>query len=328
MRAFVVSLFVAVSAAAAPVITSISPRSGTVAGGTVVTIKGSGFVSSATVSFSTENQIPAANVTFVDSSTIQATTPPLLPNRYSVSVRQSDGLALALTVFTVTGDPSEGFESILFPIFSGPIDGAFGSRFVTDAHAVATTEAPVTIDGFNVGCPGPGTMLTVPGGTDVALSTGCFDFPPARILYVAKDQARNVTFNDRVTDITRTASSLGTEIPIVRSSRMTNGKIVLPNVPIDSRYRLTLRIYALRPAVVFVTTVGQQQPVTLAPGGTFTPAYAQFTSFPIPIDNGSSGSITVTIEQPQDIIAGPPMWAFITVTNNQTQQITTITPEM
>ena len=77
-----------------------------------------------------------------------------------------------------------------------------------------------------------------------------------------------------------------------------------------------------------MTTVGQPIPVQLQPGkNIFEPAYAQFTDFPVPVDPRSTSTIQVTIEQPQDIIAGPPMWAFITVTNNETQQITTITPD-
>jgi hypothetical protein len=41
--------------------------------------------------------------------------------------------------------------------------------------------------------------------------------------------------------------------------------------------------------------------------------------------------MTVLIDVPRDVggvhIPGTPLWAFITVTNNETQHITTITPQ-
>lgn len=56
----------------APAITSISPVSGTVSGGTVVTVTGTNFMSGATVQFGTTN---ATSVTFVSATTLRATVP-------------------------------------------------------------------------------------------------------------------------------------------------------------------------------------------------------------------------------------------------------------
>ncbi len=325
MRAFLFSLFVAVSATAAPVITSVTPNTGAVAGSSI-TINGSGFNQPEVLIGS----VRATIITIAGSTAIMANTPPLLPGTYDVTVNQSDGSTTAKAAFTVPGD-SGPFEPILLPVFSPPMHGAFGSLFVTDARAFATTEQPVNVYGMLAQCfhttPSPDPLITqIPGGSEV-LFPACSP-STARLVYVAQNQAQNITFNDRVTDNTRIASNLGTEIPIVRGSRMTNNKITLLNVPIDGRYRNTLRIYALRPTVVFVTTVGTPMPIQLQPGASiFEPAYAPFTDFPVPVDPGSTGTMTVTIEQPQDIVAGPPMWAFITVTNNETQQITTITPD-
>ncbi len=328
MRAFLLSLCVAVSASAAPVITSVTSKAAVA--GSAITINGSGFNQPDVLVGSAR----AVIITVVGSSTIQAVTPPLLPGTHDITVNQPDGSATAKAAVTVPGDTGP-FEAILLPVFSD-VHGAFGSVFVTDARAFATTDQSVNIYGAFAMCgigdgiepkPVDPLIVTIPGGTKWNLGATCSNWP-ARVLYVAADQSHDVTFNERVTDITRTSSSLGTEIPIVRSSRMTNGKITLLNVPIDGRYRNTLRIYALKPTVVYVTTVGSPIAVQLQPGNSiFEPAYAQFNQFPVPVDPGSTGSITVTIEQPQDIVAGPPMWAFITVTNNETQQVTTITPD-
>lgn len=337
---FLLSLVLAASASAAPVITSVTPNVGTVAGGTAVTIKGSGFANCIICSPPPVidvyfGNVHAGSVIATDSSTLTIAAPALLPGTYDVIVSQGDGSATAKQAFSVPGDTGP-FETILLPIFTPPVHGAYGSLFVTDARAFATSEQRVNVYGAFSICgsgivpeplPSDPLVITIAGGTEWHLATECSQ-SPGRLLYVPKEQAQGVTFNERVTDTTRTSSSLGTEIPVVRSSQMTNGRIVLLDVPIDGRYRNTLRIYALRPTVVLVTTVGQPIPIELKPGANiFEPAYAQFTDFPVPVDPGSAGTIQVTIEQPQGIVAGPPMWAFITVTNNETQQITTITPD-
>src|ERR1051325_6530421 len=59
-------------AAAGPSISSISPNTGPTTGGTAITISGSGFQSGATV---TIGGVAAANVVFVNSSTLTVTTP-------------------------------------------------------------------------------------------------------------------------------------------------------------------------------------------------------------------------------------------------------------
>lgn len=60
------------SARPTPTVTAVSPTSGTTAGGTSVTITGTGFENGATVTFGTNS---ATNVTVVNSTTITATTP-------------------------------------------------------------------------------------------------------------------------------------------------------------------------------------------------------------------------------------------------------------
>jgi hypothetical protein len=57
----------------------------------------------------------------------------------------------------------------------------------------------------------------------------------------------------------------------------------------------------------------------------FLPSFAIFSDFP-EITELPTGVHTVrVVVEPPD--SGEPIWAFITVTNNDTQQITTITPD-
>jgi hypothetical protein len=91
---------------AAPIPTTITPNSGTTAGGTVVTINGTGFVSGATVSF---GGIPATNVTVVGSTTITATTPAHSAGAVNVTISnpnaQTGTLANGFTYSTSTPPP-------------------------------------------------------------------------------------------------------------------------------------------------------------------------------------------------------------------------------
>ena len=64
----------------------LNPASGSALGGTAVTIRGSGFEQGATVRFGGV----AANATFIDSSTLQVTTPAGTPGNFTVSIRNPD----------------------------------------------------------------------------------------------------------------------------------------------------------------------------------------------------------------------------------------------
>jgi hypothetical protein len=129
----------------------------------------------------------------------------------------------------------------------------------------------------------------------------------------------------------------GVEIPVVRVEDFSDDTIALVDVPTDPRFRLTLRIYGLNRGEDLVylwygrgsgnccgDTWNSTQ-VQLQPGRTmFEPSYAVVTDFR-PADGFPAfpETINVLVQAPQQ----SPVWAFITVTNNETQHITTITPQ-
>jgi plastocyanin len=80
-------MIVTKAAAAAPSISTISPVSGSTAGGTAVTINGSGFGSNATVTF---GGVAATNVTVNTSTSITATAPAHAAGKVDVVVTNSD----------------------------------------------------------------------------------------------------------------------------------------------------------------------------------------------------------------------------------------------
>jgi glucose/arabinose dehydrogenase len=78
----------------APAVTSITPNSGTINGGTAVTVTGTGFLAGATVSL---GGTAATGVTLVSSTSITATTPAHAAGAVSVMVTNSDAQSGTLT---------------------------------------------------------------------------------------------------------------------------------------------------------------------------------------------------------------------------------------
>jgi len=234
-------------------------------------------------------------------------------------------------------------ERLLLPVFTPPVHGAHGSEFRTELRIANTGEDPILLLGIQGACHficPPVLVYLLEAGTEIG--PGDFDLngSPGRFLYVPTDQISSLAMNLRVRDVTHQAENFGTEIPIVRESQFVDGPITFVGVPTDPRFRNSLRIYAPFPMDALVT-VGDRPPVRVAltgPDITFPPttipdfskpAYGIFSDFPT---DGQPVRVTVK-PNPGLIITSQllpfetPIWAFITVTNNETQAIATITPQ-
>jgi hypothetical protein len=338
-------LLFATSIAAEPAITSLSPTSGPLQGGIPVTIKGSGFVTCRqpcppmmhppVVVF---GGVVTADVTLVDANTLIAIAPPHLPKTVDVAVSQSNGNARIENAFTYSGNIDTAFERILLPSFVSYIDGVQGSRFVSDLQIRPAKNPGTRIFGIRfchpihptIGCMPDDDLSELPFTVvDNARSPEWrYEGKPGRFVYVPRNDPP-VVMNFRAFDVSRDAQNFGAEIPVVRGREMSTKPIKLLGVPTDPRFRNTLRIYATTPAAVVVSYGDVIHDLPLEPGeNLFDPAFAQFTNFPI-----GTGTIDVTVELEEALppFPGfpppPPFWAFISVTNNDTQAITTITPQ-
>ena len=102
---------------AAPTVSGVAPSSGSAAGGTAITISGTGFLSGATVSV---GGTAATGVSLVSSSSITATTPAHAGGAATVKVTNSDGQSSSQSVsFTYNAGPT---VTSIAPS-SGPITG-------------------------------------------------------------------------------------------------------------------------------------------------------------------------------------------------------------
>ena len=330
----------AATASAAVTITSVTPSTGSTTGGTEVIIRGTGFterVGSPSlppgVAFDATS---VSNVVLIDETTIRVITPPHLPGLVSVSVHSGEGSAAVPAAFTYLSDGGDDhFERILLPLLTGPVRGAFGSEFHTVflADTSRFQGGRVAIYGLSEACPPPPRVCATPDPTAPLMLPSAEVGPlrvipsgtPGRFIYVPDAQLPYLSLHLRVQDVTRAFLNFGTEMPIVGEHEFASAPLVLLGVPLDERFRNTLRLYSTQPISLRVT-VEDQVPVNvqLTPGrNIFEPAYAVFTQFPT-----GMGTVKVSVEPTPALlpVVPPAYWGFIAVTNNETQVITTITP--
>ncbi|HYI10987.1 MAG TPA: IPT/TIG domain-containing protein [Thermoanaerobaculia bacterium] len=321
-------------------IASITPSSGPTTGGTVVTLKGDFSGWPYGVYF---GDVPAVSSERTDPTTIVAVTPPHLPGTSRIHLFDYDLIVESTASFTFEGGvPEDHLERILVPLLTPPVYGAFGSEFHTELRLGSKADGRYPqVYGLRQPCPddipspemcawnrADRAFIVFPG-SDRNPAGIEYSGQPGAFVYLSNVDAAALSGNLRVHDVSRAALNYGTEIPLVREREFQNESILLLGVPGDARFRNTLRIYGTANMRVYVTVQGQQ-PVELQLTGSddlFEPSYATFSNFPT-----GTEPFWVRIEGPPGVGGVPPIyfgsfWAFISVTNNETQVISTITPQ-
>lgn len=164
---------------------------------------------------------------------------------------------------------------------------------------------------------------------------------PAVLFHVDSRFADDVSFNSRVRDVSR-SDSAGTEVPVIREDRLFTRPIELLNVPLAPHFRVMLRAYALPEAIAPAVAVryfdqntdqllfSEVVPLTTYPHVNGIPGVVSFTPSiatrgGIETEPGLAGETALRIEV-EPASSDLRFWAFISVTNNETQQVTLVTP--
>jgi hypothetical protein len=245
-----------------------------------------------------------------------------------VTVRKSDFVQVSpAALYYFDAPESSVFEHILFPVLEDA-EGAHGSHWVTEA--TISNPRPWFVE--NASYVEPMTCVLYPCGERMMPGeTRTFDgdwYPHGAILLAPRPEAPDLAFGLRARDTSRHAEGLGTRIPVVREKDMVHGEsIELLDVPVDPRYRVKVRIYLAGPTVledlpgsmsIVRGASAEKVDFMMTPAEGNVPAYAE-----IDLPAGATHErVNLIITPPLDATA----WAFATVTNNQTQQVTIITP--
>jgi IPT/TIG domain len=277
---------------------TIAPASAPITGGDVITVisKEPFDVEPIHVSLG-GNDVP---VTRINATSIQFHAPPHAAGPVDLIVESvMGGRHVATAGFTyydphaATPDPLL-FTSLLFPLdFAGP--GAFGSLWTTDNWVeIGAVKSKVPVTGSAAG-------VVVP---------------------VLRTQI--VAANSRIRDTSRSSQNAGTEIPVVREDDFTD-HLRLLNVPGGKNFRALLRVWTSgEPADRFFFNIDQipsfaanSVPLQPAPGG-LRYGTADLTPF---LDSPNEH-----LDISAGVTAGTRIWGMISITNNDTQQVTIISP--
>lgn len=274
---------------------------------------------------------------------------PVIPLFFLAASLQADVRVVSILPSSAPPDPA-AFERVLLPVFFFGA-GAHGSEWTT--AALAFNDGPASIELANPVFEGNPMCPAVCGCSarkDVRpreTSAVCQGFASTTglLIYPPRNGADFLRYLLRIRDVSREADSAGTDVPVVRESDLRPGRVVLLDVPGDSRFRTALRVYDVmaRDGV----EVRMQIYRAGSPGGALvdrvvtlsqpirTLVYDPFPAFPA-YAYVSDPVLEVPVMSPRaesfriELTALPPLerfWAFVSITNNDTQQVTLVTPQ-
>ena len=244
-------------------------------------------------------------------------------------------------------------ESVLLPVggsFPFATPGAFGSMWRTTTTVVNDSDHEIRIGvpfatPFTHVSPKPGQHVMLPAHATADLKV---EAAMPLVVKIPRSLGSQVAFQTRVWDESRATTNFGTHVPSVRERDFATSRITIANVPTADPFRATLRVYSPDrvPRSFHVRVVSQPDQValpehsvakavtTIMELGTTTqffeastinpalPYSAPFSQMQIPF--AGDAPVQLVIEPVDDGVA--PFYAFVSVTNNETQHVTILAP--
>jgi hypothetical protein len=331
MKRILLILLFASSAFAEPTVTSIEPSSAPASGGVFVHIFGSDLMGFALacpsiecanyVKFGDELGGMAVNT----SDEIVVLAPAHAPGIVDLTVNVAGKKKIILpAAFTYEAADSSEEAHVLLPVIASNASGAFGSIWQTDASFF--NHSDTTIDIHWGDCQPNNTTPALCFSASIQPKTTTH-LTTLNEIEIPRGRISDLDISLRVRDLSRQSQTWGTAIPVVRETDF-RPIVRLQNVPTDPRFRVTLRTYnyfdtvaPLRTIRIFDETTGELlvtdtlTSLTAFQINSLTDTYPQIR-----------GHDTVRIEVQPNIDPPIPIWAFVSVTNNETQHVTVIAP--
>lgn len=225
------------------------------------------------------------------------------------------------------------FARVLLPVATETVAGAHGSLWSSELWFHSNSDEGAVVLPLSLSDVGPLKHITL----RLPIFKARAGQPPGQLLLVSRNALPDVEFNLRVRDLSRQAETWGTEIPVVPEDEFRTRPIALLPVPLGSGFRTMVRIYGLEQtggAVRVKVSTVEDDPseplrvvfdvsIQLAPTGSqFTPPYAELPlHLLLPASNATA---RVDVEP---LTQGLAYWAFASVTHNETQHVTVVSPQ-
>jgi IPT/TIG domain len=362
MRKSILALLLVVlasTAGAVPVITSFDPQEGFNFGPTYVTITGTGFSGGTVEVFfgdvkATVFESNATTIRVLAYPTLFGTVRPEGPVDVKVRVvghgETVQANAFYFSPFAQPGE--ENYVRVLVPLTATSLQGANGSIWTSQLRVFNSSfTSPLRMPGpeaiFQSPPIDPAIVVNPRKTQQVFLSRRSSNVDGA-FLYVPRPLAYAPKWSLRVRDLSKNATSLGTAVPVVIAGDAAGdakGELTLHDLPIDPNTRATLRIYAFTEAPMQVgisvyaenvETPIEERVVSLdgivnviyEPFGPH-PAYIALDPFSQAVRDSGVDRVRIEITNFGVNVSPPPppIWAFVSFTNNVTQQVTVVTPQ-
>lgn len=245
-------------------------------------------------------------------------------------------------------------QKVLIPVYTtDPIPGINGSSWITDLRMSNFGDETVAAEGIWWEC-----FLPECGNLPAPLEPGVSFRPIVQntdgslrgvFIYLNAVGADQIGIGLRFRDLSRQATTGGTELPAPREAAFRSGTFALVDVPVTDGFRQTLRIYEFdgtpRDASVRVRVYridpSKEQPygdpdellgesvVTLSFAPPFGPrfdhpGYAEVSDLSTLAPLGDAEHLRLEIEP---VTPELKLWAFVTVIHNETQHATVISPQ-
>jgi hypothetical protein len=305
------------AAATTPRIVDYTPSTVSTSGGTTI-VQYEGFTNPSVT-------IDGVQATIFDSATrtLTVAAPAHAAGAVQLSLRDTNSSA---TVTLHYADRVADWEGLLLPMMATNIPGAFGSLWNTETILLNENPEPVDLGQYSY------NAHVAPQRTE-SFDAKWGGIPV--IVWVPKWAIASLAISSRVVDTSRQALTWGTELPVVRVSQFAR-TITLINVPTDERFRATLRVYfpdsGAYPLRVTGRPMDRDEVLFDEEGRATAPHLAPYVPMSgvaawtaISLDSlpnfHSAARLRLTISSP---FSG---WAMVSVTNNETQHVTLITPQ-
>lgn len=257
-------------------------------------------------------------------------------------------LSLVSAPMVVAEDNPADYTAALVPLVTQGLRGAHGSVWDSELYVFNGSHLPLRMPGFSDSPVLPiEPAIVIPTHTTMRLGLAPRDGGvDGAFLYIPNSMVSTTKMSLRVRDTSQNATSLGDEVPVVRADQAAH-QLSIFDVPVDPKYRATLRIYGFTPApmpvrVTIYPEIGvpalTQLDVTL--NGIVNAAFDPFPLHPAyvaldPLGDAIRASIVRRVRIEITNYAGcctPPLpvakiWAFVSLTNNETNQVTIVTPK-